>query len=217
MFGPVVVIDFGLTNIFQSPGSAEAFLFGHEEEGERSRLRVGARHIRAPEVILGLDRGCVADLWSLGCLLYTLYTGDRLFPVHDEMAHLAAIEHITELHVPRAMTRNVPERPCTEESDGRLAWPECAADEEQVQEIEDMPTLHESVLSRHDIFLSFLQGLLEIDPGRRMTATTALQHPFLHKDGLTQFDRCALRFRSDEPGRFLLDCLGPDILDELRR
>lgn len=189
----VVVIDFGLTNIFQSPGSAEAFLFGHEEEGERSRLRVGARHIRAPEVILGLDRGCVADLWSLGCLLYTLYTGDRLFPVHDEMAHLAAIEHITELHVPRAMTRNVPERILEKgvafESDGRLAWPECAADEEQVQEIEDMPTLHESVLSRHDIFLSFLQGLLEIDPGRRMTATTALQHPFLHKDGLTQFDR----------------------------
>ena len=42
-------------------------------------------------------------------------------------------------------------------------------------------------------------------------------HAACTEDGLTQFDRCALRFRSDEPGRFLLDCLGPDILDELRR
>ena len=68
------------------------FSSGGSLPGQKSRLRVGARHIRAPEVILGLDWGCQADLWSLGCLLATLYTGERLFPVHDEMEHLAAIE-----------------------------------------------------------------------------------------------------------------------------
>jgi cell division control protein 7 len=34
-------------------------------------------------------------------------------------------------------------------------------------------------LALHDHAISFLDGLLELDPDRRFTASQALQHPFL--------------------------------------
>ncbi|CAJ1404822.1 unnamed protein product [Effrenium voratum] len=228
----VVVIDFGLANVTEPETSPEAFLF--TREGPKSRLRVGARHIRAPEVILGLDWGCAADLWSLGCLLATVYTGERLFPaprdnetatpdtaadvvfspqVHDEMEHLGAVEllaslppclvsvegrsqldlrHVTQQRIPTYMASQVAERILEKgvafDPAGRLLWPDCADNDQQVQHVEDMPTVTEFVLERHHHFLAFLQGLMDIDPRRRLTATMALQHPFLHKELVTELD-----------------------------
>lgn len=95
----VVVIDYGLATLTEC------------EKGTAYRgVRVGARHIRSPEVILGLDWGCQTDLWSLGCLLATLYSCERLFAVHDEMEHLAGIEHVTGQQIPIHMTAQIPER-----------------------------------------------------------------------------------------------------------
>lgn len=169
----VVVIDYGLATLANNP----------EQEQGRRGVRVGARHIRAPEVVLGLDWDTKADLWSLGCLLATLYTGDRVFRVHEEMEHLAAIEHITELRIPTWMAKNVSERILRKgvvfDIDGRLAWPRCARDEGQVRRIRDFPQLTELILSRHDSFLDLLRDLLEIDPHKRLSAEAALRSPFV--------------------------------------
>ncbi|KAG8078390.1 hypothetical protein GUJ93_ZPchr0007g4378 [Zizania palustris] len=43
-------------------------------------LYVQSRSYRAPEVILGLPYDQRIDIWSLGCILAELYTGDVLFP-----------------------------------------------------------------------------------------------------------------------------------------
>ncbi|CAK9063323.1 Serine/threonine-protein kinase AFC2 [Durusdinium trenchii] len=187
----VVVIDFGLANIIEPETSPEAFLFTREEAGPKSTRRGGARHIRAPEVILGLDWGCTADMWSLGCLLSTLYTGDRLFPVHEEMEHLAAIEHVTGSSIPKHMAKGVAERIVEKgvsfDDTGRLLWPE-TSDEQQARHVEEMATVREFVLDRHHDFLSFLEGLLSIDPASRLTADRAIHHPFLRKECLTEVD-----------------------------
>ena len=42
-----------------------------------------SRFYRAPEVILGMAYGCGIDLWSVGCVLYELYTGKILFDGHS--------------------------------------------------------------------------------------------------------------------------------------
>ncbi|KAF6007969.1 hypothetical protein HII13_004152 [Brettanomyces bruxellensis] len=41
--------------------------------------QIQTRPYRAPEVIMGGQWGCSADLWSCGCLIFELITGDYLF------------------------------------------------------------------------------------------------------------------------------------------
>lgn len=50
---------------------------------------VQSRAYRAPEVILGLPYDSKIDIWSLGCVLYELYTGKVLF-LNDSLATLLA-------------------------------------------------------------------------------------------------------------------------------
>jgi serine/threonine-protein kinase PRP4 len=42
-----------------------------------------ARFYRAPEIMLGLPYDCAADMWSVGCTLYEMYTGKVLFAGKD--------------------------------------------------------------------------------------------------------------------------------------
>jgi dual-specificity kinase len=54
---------------------------------------INTRQYRSPEVILRCckwDNKC--DVWSLGCIFAELYTGDLLFPTHDDLEHLALIQ-----------------------------------------------------------------------------------------------------------------------------
>ena len=41
--------------------------------------RIQTRQYRSPEVILGIDYGTSADLWSFACMIFELITGDFLF------------------------------------------------------------------------------------------------------------------------------------------
>ena len=53
---------------------------------------VSTRHYRAPEIILGIGWSFPCDLWSIGCILIELYTGDAFFQTHDNLEHLAMME-----------------------------------------------------------------------------------------------------------------------------
>merc|ERR1712232_779051 len=83
----IVVIDFG----------------GAVFAAERHGGSIGTRQFRAPEVVIGLDWDEKVDLWSAGCIIAMLYLGKRPFSVHEDMEHLAMMEHILETKVPPTM------------------------------------------------------------------------------------------------------------------
>mmetsp|Transcript_39641 Transcript_39641/g.126675 ORF Transcript_39641/g.126675 Transcript_39641/m.126675 type:complete len:320 (-) Transcript_39641:247-1206(-) len=55
---------------------------------------VSTRHYRAPEVVLGLGWTYPCDVWSIGCILLELLTGEALFQTHDNLEHLAMMEAV---------------------------------------------------------------------------------------------------------------------------
>jgi len=55
---------------------------------------VATRHYRAPEVILGLGWNYPCDIWSIGCILVEICSGDTLFQTHENLEHLAMMERV---------------------------------------------------------------------------------------------------------------------------
>eukprot|EP00927_Polykrikos_kofoidii_P025380 TRINITY_DN22810_c0_g1_i1.p1 TRINITY_DN22810_c0_g1~~TRINITY_DN22810_c0_g1_i1.p1 ORF type:complete len:620 (-),score=96.61 TRINITY_DN22810_c0_g1_i1:77-1936(-) len=178
-----VLIDFGgaaVPPLLPSGEKVEGPL-----EDSRPGVRVGARQIRAPEIILGLNWSVLADLWSLGCMLTTLYTGERLFKVHDDMEHIAVIEHLLQVRVPRDMmlraSSSVKAKGLDLDSSGRLQWTSHQADLDILQKVAGLHTLKDAIKPQHGAFLEMLRGLLEIRPERRLSAQTATKTSFLNE------------------------------------
>ncbi|XP_024318178.1 serine/threonine-protein kinase AFC2 isoform X1 [Brachypodium distachyon] len=74
----IKVIDFGSTTFDQ----------------QDQTYVVSTRHYRAPEVILGLGWSYPCDIWSVGCILVELCTGEALFQTHENLEHLAMMERV---------------------------------------------------------------------------------------------------------------------------
>merc|ERR1712037_690242 len=64
---------------------------------------INTRQYRAPEVILALGWGERSDLWSTGCILMELYSGELLFRTHESVEHLALMERTIEPLPPRML------------------------------------------------------------------------------------------------------------------
>lgn len=57
---------------------------------------INTRQYRSPEVILGCcNWDEKSDIWSLACIFVELYSGELLFPTHDNYEHLAMMQKIT--------------------------------------------------------------------------------------------------------------------------
>eukprot|EP00746_Dinoflagellata_sp_MGD_P067191 gnl/MRDRNA2_/MRDRNA2_27742_c0_seq1.p1 gnl/MRDRNA2_/MRDRNA2_27742_c0~~gnl/MRDRNA2_/MRDRNA2_27742_c0_seq1.p1 ORF type:complete len:445 (-),score=64.13 gnl/MRDRNA2_/MRDRNA2_27742_c0_seq1:33-1316(-) len=144
--------------------------------------RIGTRQFRSPEVILGMEWDESADMWSLGCIGSMLYTGQRLFRVHEDMEHLAACERIMDRSIPSWMGLHVSERIVEKgvefDKQGRLVWPG-TQNPETVEAVQNLDTLEQMIKARHKLFLEFLEDLLAFEPQKRLTAKDGLQHDFI--------------------------------------
>lgn len=74
-------------------------------EDEYHSTVVSTRHYRAPEVILGVDWSYPCDIWSIGCILVELFTGDALFQTHENREHLAMMEAVCGRPIDRALVQ----------------------------------------------------------------------------------------------------------------
>ncbi|KAG2326319.1 hypothetical protein Bca52824_009047 [Brassica carinata] len=140
-------------------------------------LYVQSRSYRAPEVILGLPYDEKIDLWSLGCILAELCSGEVLFPneaVAMILARIVAVLGPIEMEMlekgqetDKYFTREFDLYHLNEESN------------EVEYIITEESCLEDQLHVSDELFLDFVRSLLEINPLRRPTALEALDHPWL--------------------------------------
>jgi len=142
---------------------------------------VQSRFYRAPEVILRLPYNEKVDIWSFGCILMELYTGEPLFPGNNEQEQL---EYIMEVC-------GIPDKEMVQKSrKGDYYFDEefspflIEEDQVGILRIPSSRTLEEASKCRDKLFLDFVKRCLELDPKKRWSASQALQHEWiksLHK------------------------------------
>ncbi|XP_057542587.1 serine/threonine-protein kinase AFC2-like isoform X2 [Amaranthus tricolor] len=84
---------------------------------------VTTRYYRAPEVILGLGWSYPCDLWSVGCILAELCSGEILFQTCENLEHLAMMERVLG-PFPENLLRKADRHAEKYIRQGRLNWPE---------------------------------------------------------------------------------------------
>jgi serine/threonine protein kinase len=152
---------------------------GATDEDHSDTSIVSTRHYRAPEVIVGSGWMYAADMWSVGCILIELYTGEVLFDTHENREHLALMEKILG-PFPDWFSRRISDSARKYfRSDGKLRWPDMASSEKSIAKVERCQPIEE--LCGDADFIDLLKCLLNYDKKRRLTAREALNHPFILK------------------------------------
>lgn len=148
---------------------------------------VSTRHYRAPEVILGMGWSYPCDVWSVGCILVELLTGDALFQTHDNLEHLAMMEVVLGPFKQSIIKRSDRHAQKYFRGGRELNWPEGSQSRESVRAVRKMERLQDIVRTRLDgatarHFTDLLLRLLEFGPEERITPADALDHTFFSLD-----------------------------------
>jgi len=96
--------DDNKTSSYRYPPSSDIRLIdfgGATFEHEHHSRIINTRQYRSPEVLLGIGWSYPSDLWSVGCILAELFTGELLFATHEDLEHLALMEKITAKRLPQ--------------------------------------------------------------------------------------------------------------------
>ncbi len=175
----IKVADLGRTQICRGDGSTPWFL------GQ-------CMHNRAPEVVLRQPLTPSVDIWSVGCLLYLLYTGSSLFPAESEAELLALQMSYAGGEFPNSFVERSP-KDCFDmyfDRDERLMRytikPEYALEhnksytEEQSLKLSSFIKINNGWWTPKECsdFMDLLETLLTVDPKHRISAGQALDHPF---------------------------------------
>ncbi|WZZ66115.1 hypothetical protein YC2023_077485 [Brassica napus] len=162
----IKLIDFGSTTL---------------EHQDHSHI-VSTRHYRAPEVILGVGWNYPCDLWSIGCILVELCSGEALFQTHENLEHLAMMERVLGPLPPQMVLRADRRSDRYLRRGAKLDWPEGATSRDSLKAVWKLPRLPNLIMQHVDHsagdLIDLLLGLLRYDPTERLKAREALNHPF---------------------------------------
>lgn len=133
------------------------------------------RRYRAPEIMMGLKWGSECDIWSLGCILVELATGDIIFDAKDDCLHLFLIQHTIEPFpdwMCKECTINTIREKFCWSSPINLMKPNKEWSEEMKK-----PTLYEILKFDPDLADLALK-MLRTNPFDRISINDVLNHPF---------------------------------------
>lgn len=143
---------------------------------------IQTRQYRCPEVLLGGEWGCSSDIWSLGCLIFELLTGDYLFDPTEGAGFTKMDDHIAQIiELLSPLPTDLLER-C---SQTRKYYHSDLKTLRHIHKLRPWSLYH--VLTEKYKFsetdsreiADFLQGMLEIDPEKRMDAAGLSNHYWL--------------------------------------
>ncbi|XP_073250797.1 dual specificity protein kinase CLK2-like [Porites lutea] len=139
---------------------------------------VSTRHYRAPEVVLELGWSQPCDMWSIGCIMFELYTGFTLFQTHENREHLAMMERILG-PLPSHMIKK--SRKTKYFYKGKLDWDERSSAGRYVREnCKALRKYKRGDGETHELFFNLIEHLLDYEPEKRLTAKEAMSHPFFY-------------------------------------
>jgi dual specificity tyrosine-phosphorylation-regulated kinase 2/3/4 len=148
------------------------------KKSEQVYTYVQSRFYRAPEVVLRVPYSCKVDMWSLGCIVAELFTGEPLFPGDSEQELLEMMMQLLGIP-PQELTNKSRKKKHYFDSDGSPYLIEDPA--EGILRIPGSKSLVQAVPCGDTQMLSFISGCLQMDPSKRMSARDALAHPFVKK------------------------------------
>lgn len=134
------------------------------QRGSNMTDYVATRWYRAPELLICADYGKAVDMWAIGCIMGELIDGQPLFPGESEIDQLLVIQKVLG-PLPAEQREFMQKHP-------RFLgtkFPDFGKPE----------TIEKRYLGNiSKKGLSFMKGLLKMDPNERLTASEALQHPY---------------------------------------
>eukprot|EP00210_Caulerpa_lentillifera_P004057 g3870.t1 len=160
---------------------------------------VCSRFYRPPEVILGLEYSYGMDMWSLGCVIYEMFTGQYLFPGRSNNAMLKLMMDVKG-PFPKKLLKKATF--CEEhfEKDINMSFIEIDLDKftkKPVKKLVSNPSIKQnfqSLLSKYSggcdhrlvvQLADLLEKMMMLDPDKRIDVDEAMRHPFvktyLHK------------------------------------
>lgn len=167
---------------------------------------IQTREYRSPEVLLGAPWGCSADIWSTGCLIFELITGDFLFDPDEGHSYSKEDDHIAQIiellgELPPYLLNSGKYTRSFFNSKGQLRnisklkiWP-----------LKDVLTEKYKFSSSEAQDISdFLLPMLRLDPRKRADAGGLVNHPWLADtlgmEGISQPERKLYGSGEDIPG-----------------
>lgn len=173
------------------PANAEIKLidFGNAtyEEEHHSSI-INTRQYRGPEVVLELGWNESSDIWSMGCIIMELYTGELLLGTHENMEHLALMEQIVA-PLPNAILKDAPNdikqkylHQDHRTGNWHIKWPENASSQQSFNHVRESRPLRQLVLAQHAPLVSLVQKMLKPQPADRLSASEVLKHAFFKSE-----------------------------------
>ncbi|XP_071478198.1 dual specificity protein kinase CLK2-like [Diadema antillarum] len=137
---------------------------------------VSTRHYRALEVILELGWSQPCDVWSIGCIMFELYTGYTLFQTHDNREHLAMMERILG-SMPAWMVKRT--RKSKYFYHDQVEWNRKSSSGRYVCEnCHQLRFYMDSNEDEHRRLFDLIEEMLEYDPYKRIPLREAVSHPY---------------------------------------
>lgn len=157
--------------------------FGTCEPFINKGKEIQCRHYRAPEVIIGYPYNEKCDIWSIGCIVYELATGDLLFNPDKTKLLNRDKHHLVDIYslygpLPNDMINKAKRCHMLFRNNGLIKSVHYIQPRSMKDLLQSKAT---KVTSSVDMQLleSFINSCLTLDPNFRPSADDCLHHPFL--------------------------------------